>query len=169
MRRPTKSKKFKLQKRHSELQEIELLESWIELSKPHSGSNPLSLSPLPEKSRIGKLPDGSFSRYAGVEKFSQLPLSKRTKDGLAESKYSRMTDIQRASLPHSLCARDILGAAKTGSGKTLAFIIPVCTWSGIVGNNLVVECILILIVFLVCRGYIDFLFFLFGYEPNIVL
>ncbi|XP_022888426.1 DEAD-box ATP-dependent RNA helicase 32 isoform X1 [Olea europaea var. sylvestris] len=125
MRRPTKSKKFKLQKRHSELQEIELLESWIELSKPHSGSNPLSLSPLPEKSRIGKLPGGSFSRYAGVEKFSQLPLSKRTKDGLAESKYSRMTDIQRASLPHSLCARDILGAAKTGSGKTLAFIIPV--------------------------------------------
>lgn len=36
-----------------------------------------------------------------------------------------MTDIQRASLPHSLCGRDILGAAKTGSGKTLAFVIPV--------------------------------------------
>ncbi|KAA8523687.1 hypothetical protein F0562_010110 [Nyssa sinensis] len=36
-----------------------------------------------------------------------------------------MTDIQRASLPHALCGRDILGAAKTGSGKTLAFIIPV--------------------------------------------
>lgn len=36
-----------------------------------------------------------------------------------------MTDIQRASLPHSLCGRDILGAAKTGSGKTLAFIIPI--------------------------------------------
>ncbi|KNA17422.1 hypothetical protein SOVF_080280, partial [Spinacia oleracea] len=31
----------------------------------------------------------------------------------------------RASLPHSLCGRDILGAAQTGSGKTLAFIIPV--------------------------------------------
>ncbi|CBI26627.3 unnamed protein product, partial [Vitis vinifera] len=36
-----------------------------------------------------------------------------------------MTEIQRASLPHSLCGRDILGAAKTGSGKTLAFLIPV--------------------------------------------
>jgi superfamily II DNA/RNA helicase len=36
-----------------------------------------------------------------------------------------MTDIQRASLPHALCGRDVLGAAKTGSGKTLAFIIPV--------------------------------------------
>ncbi|GAB4830058.1 hypothetical protein Ancab_019699 [Ancistrocladus abbreviatus] len=36
-----------------------------------------------------------------------------------------MTEIQRASLPHSLCGRDILGASKTGSGKTLAFVIPV--------------------------------------------
>ena len=30
----------------------------------------------------------------------------------------------RASLPHALAGRDILGAAKTGSGKTLAFVIP---------------------------------------------
>ncbi|KAK6946936.1 DEAD/DEAH box helicase domain [Dillenia turbinata] len=36
-----------------------------------------------------------------------------------------MTDIRRASLPHALCGRDVLGAGKTGSGKTLAFIIPV--------------------------------------------
>src|SRR2546423_1518444 len=36
-----------------------------------------------------------------------------------------MTDIQRAALPHALCGRDVLGAAKTGSGKTLAFLIPV--------------------------------------------
>lgn len=36
-----------------------------------------------------------------------------------------MTPIQRASLPHSLFARDILGMAKTGSGKTLAFVIPI--------------------------------------------
>eukprot|EP01105_Mastigella_eilhardi_P025125 TRINITY_DN6726_c0_g2_i1.p1 TRINITY_DN6726_c0_g2~~TRINITY_DN6726_c0_g2_i1.p1 ORF type:complete len:767 (-),score=232.55 TRINITY_DN6726_c0_g2_i1:5-2005(-) len=35
-----------------------------------------------------------------------------------------MTPIQRATLPHALAGRDILGAAKTGSGKTLAFIIP---------------------------------------------
>ena len=36
-----------------------------------------------------------------------------------------MTPVQKQSLLHSLCRRDILGAAKTGSGKTLAFLIPV--------------------------------------------
>jgi superfamily II DNA/RNA helicase len=36
-----------------------------------------------------------------------------------------MTDIQRAAIPHILCGRDLLGAAKTGSGKTLAFVVPV--------------------------------------------
>ncbi|KAM0943806.1 putative RNA helicase [Dioscorea sansibarensis] len=36
-----------------------------------------------------------------------------------------MSEIQRASLPHTLSGRDVLGAAKTGSGKTLAFIIPI--------------------------------------------
>lgn len=35
-----------------------------------------------------------------------------------------MTVIQRASIPHSIGGRDVLGAAKTGSGKTLAFVIP---------------------------------------------
>lgn len=39
--------------------------------------------------------------------------------------YHELTDIQRASIPHALVGRDILGAAKTGSGKTLAFVIPV--------------------------------------------
>ncbi|KAK6149297.1 hypothetical protein DH2020_016822 [Rehmannia glutinosa] len=123
MRRP-KTKKFKIQNRLSEVKEIELLESWIASAKPDSGSNPLSLTP-PKKSPIGILPDGSYSPYSGAEKFSQLPLSKKTKDGLAGASYSKMTDIQRASLPHSLCGRDILGAAKTGSGKTMAFVIPV--------------------------------------------
>ncbi|GAA0171369.1 RNA helicase [Lithospermum erythrorhizon] len=123
--RGTKSRKFKVQVRNHEAQEIELIEAWIEWGQPESGSNPLSLPPLPEKSPIGRLPDGTFSRYAGAEKFSQLPLSKKTKDGLNQAKYKKMTDIQRASLPHSLCGRDILGAAKTGSGKTLAFIIPI--------------------------------------------
>ncbi|XP_073308560.1 DEAD-box ATP-dependent RNA helicase 32 [Primulina huaijiensis] len=120
-----KTSKFKLQNRLSEVNEIELLNSWIDSGKPDSGTNPLSQPHPPEKGRIGRLPDGSFSPYSGAEKFTQLPLSKKTKDGLTQAEYSKMTDIQRASLPHSLCGRDILGAAKTGSGKTLAFVIPV--------------------------------------------
>ncbi|KAK4355252.1 hypothetical protein RND71_024223 [Anisodus tanguticus] len=126
MRKQTpKSRKAKIQNRLSEVNEIELLEAWIESGKPESGSNPLSLDPLPHKGPVGRLTDGSFSRYAGCDRFSQLPVSKKTKDGLTQCKYKTMTDIQRASIPHSLCGRDILGAAKTGSGKTLAFVIPV--------------------------------------------
>ncbi|XP_057725869.1 DEAD-box ATP-dependent RNA helicase 32 [Arachis stenosperma] len=124
MRRP-KSKDFRKQQRISEESEIELLKSWIESQKPESGSNPMSLPPLPKNAPVGRVDDTAFSRYAGVGRFQQLPLSKKTKDGLRAAKFVSMTEIQRASLPHALCGRDILGAAKTGSGKTLAFIIPV--------------------------------------------
>ncbi|KAI4308019.1 hypothetical protein L6164_031138 [Bauhinia variegata] len=124
MRRP-KSREFRKQQRLSEENEIKLLNSWIQSQKPDSGSNPMSFPPLPPKSPIGRIDDNTFSRYAGVTRFHQLPLSNNTKDGLREAKFVDMTDIQRASLPHALCGRDILGAAKTGSGKTLAFIIPV--------------------------------------------
>ncbi|XP_050219490.1 DEAD-box ATP-dependent RNA helicase 32 [Mercurialis annua] len=121
----SKSKERKKQVRNVEQEEIKLLNEWIESQKPDSGSNPLALPALPEKSPIGRLQDGSFSRYAGSTKFRELPISKKTMDGLKKSKFVSMTEIQRASLPHSLCGRDILGAAKTGSGKTLAFVIPI--------------------------------------------
>ncbi|XP_076888095.1 DEAD-box ATP-dependent RNA helicase 32-like [Bidens hawaiensis] len=124
MKKP-KSKQVRIQGRQSELQEIELLNKWIQFGKPESGSNPLSLPPLPAKSPVGRIDDNTYSQYAGCTKFQQLPISKNLKDGLRQSGYKDMTSIQRASLPHSLCGRDILGAAKTGSGKTLAFIIPV--------------------------------------------
>ncbi|WJX59476.1 DEAD-box ATP-dependent RNA helicase 32 [Trifolium repens] len=124
MKRP-KSKEFRKQQRLSEEDEINLLNSWIQAQKPDSGTNPMSLTPLPKTSPVGRLADNTFSRYAGVVRFEQLPLSKKTKDALRASKFVSMTDIQRASLPHALCGRDVLGAAKTGSGKTLAFIIPV--------------------------------------------
>lgn len=123
--RPPKSRESRKQKRLSEVQEIELLESWIQNGRPESGSNPLSLPPPPKDAPVGRIDDGTFSAYAGSQRFDQLPVSQKTKDGLKEAKFTKMTEIQRASLPHSLCGRDILGAAKTGSGKTLAFIIPV--------------------------------------------
>ncbi|KAK3027946.1 hypothetical protein RJ639_039413 [Escallonia herrerae] len=127
MKKP-KSKSLRIQKRLSEVQEIQLLESWLESNKPDSGSNPLALPPLPSGAPVGRIDDNTFSRYAGCKKFDQMPLSKKTKDGLKGSKFSKMTDIQKASLPHALCGRDILGAAKTGSGKTLAFVIPVSAY-----------------------------------------
>ncbi|KAL5735979.1 hypothetical protein ACOSQ2_030767 [Xanthoceras sorbifolium] len=109
-----------------ETEEIELLNSWIHSQRPESGSNPLSSPPLDKKEPVGRVGEGdNFSRYAGASRFDQLPISRRTKNGLKGAGFVKMTEIQRASLPHSLCGRDILGAAKTGSGKTLAFVIPV--------------------------------------------
>ena len=60
-----------------------------------------------------------------IERFTDLPLSIQTQEGLRRTGYTTPTDIQRTSIPLSLIGRDILGAAKTGSGKTLAFLIPV--------------------------------------------
>ncbi|TQD92521.1 hypothetical protein C1H46_021857 [Malus baccata] len=125
MRKP-KSKKSRMQSKHSELQEVELLKSWIESQQPERGSNPTSLPALPLDARAGRLDSTRFSRYAGATRFDQLPISKKTKDALRQSKnYVQMSDIQRACLPHALCGRDVCGAAKTGSGKTLAFVIPI--------------------------------------------
>ncbi|KAL0034107.1 hypothetical protein WJX79_009163 [Trebouxia sp. C0005] len=97
-----------------EAAEIEQLEQILESGKPAPNTDVLAQS------------NGSKSgTYVGAKKFDELPISQNTKDGLAQSKFTQLTAIQRASLPHALCGRDILGAAKTGSGKTLAFLIPV--------------------------------------------
>ncbi|KAI9344517.1 P-loop containing nucleoside triphosphate hydrolase protein [Zopfochytrium polystomum] len=66
-----------------------------------------------------------LANSTAVTSFSQLPLSRNMQSGLKKSSFIDMTEIQKASLPYSLCGRDVLGAAKTGSGKTLAFLIPV--------------------------------------------
>ncbi|CAG9772358.1 unnamed protein product [Ceutorhynchus assimilis] len=60
-----------------------------------------------------------------VTKFVELPISQKTIKALKESKYLKLTDIQKASIPLALKGKDILGAAQTGSGKTLAFLIPI--------------------------------------------
>ena len=68
-----------------------------------------------------KAPDGS--EYI-KSKFQDLPISKQTLTGLTKCDYHIMTPVQRATLPHALALRDILGTATTGSGKTLSFLIP---------------------------------------------
>lgn len=74
---------------------------------------------------MAKAAAGEYSDYGASTRFDELPLSKKTKDALRQAGYKEMSEIQRAALPHALCGRDVLGAAKTGSGKTLAFVIPV--------------------------------------------
>ena len=70
------------------------------------------------------------SRYVDLSSeeltiFSDLPLSKRTLDGLKAAGYETLTEIQRETILLALKGSDVLGAAKTGSGKTLAFLVPV--------------------------------------------
>ncbi|KAF5102099.1 hypothetical protein D0Z00_000559 [Geotrichum galactomycetum] len=67
----------------------------------------------------------AFTLDSSVSKFSQLPLSDNTKDGLQQSHFIKTTDIQLKTILPALKGRDILGAARTGSGKTLAFLVPV--------------------------------------------
>ena len=70
-------------------------------------------------------PAAAAAGFGAARAFAELPLSGATRGGLAGAKYTQLTAIQRAAIPHALAGRDILGAAKTGSGKTLAFLVPV--------------------------------------------
>ena len=97
-----------------EAAEIEKIEQLLESNKPAPGTDVLALSN-----------NGKNGGYVAARKFDELPISQYSKDGLSQSGFTQLTAIQRAALPHALCSRDILGAAKTGSGKTLAFLIPV--------------------------------------------
>ena len=96
--------------------EIKSLQSRIESEAPARGSsNLLDAEDLPSDYNVS---------YPSATLFSQLPISERTLRGLGDCHYTELTPIQRAAIPHALCGRDILGAARTGSGKTLAFIVP---------------------------------------------
>lgn len=124
MRRPQHRVAAK-QTRLREVDEIRLLNEWIDAGKPLPGTKP----PPPSKSAgpapAPALAAGEHPAYSACTLFDELPLSQKTKDGLRKAGFTEMSEIQRAALPHALCGRDVLGAAKTGSGKTLAFVIPV--------------------------------------------
>ncbi len=101
--------------RRSKLEDVEIQEinKILEEEAPPRGSNPLAMTKQSER-----------PTFAASRKFEDFPLSSATKGALKECKFTSLTAIQRAALPHALCGRDVLGAAKTGSGKTLAFLIP---------------------------------------------
>ena len=44
---------------------------------------------------------------------------------LTAARFSTMTPVQAAAIPHALQGKDVLATAQTGTGKTLAFLIPV--------------------------------------------
>ena len=128
----TKKKKppFRRKKdsRLAEAEEIEAIEARLKEGAPARGSNPLASSLEINKEGEKETEEGRdavTATFVGAKLFEQLPVSDRTKRGLADAKFVHMTAIQRAALPHALCGRDVLGAAKTGSGKTLTFLIPV--------------------------------------------
>ncbi|KFD56453.1 hypothetical protein M514_02557 [Trichuris suis] len=64
-------------------------------------------------------------KSSDIQTFSDIPLSKKTLNGLNRCGYVTPTEIQREGILLALRGFDVLGAAKTGSGKTLAFAIPV--------------------------------------------
>ena len=106
--------------------EIRTLEKTIAEGAPAPGTNPLAaIDPPHVAGGPAAAATGVPTSYASARTFDDLPLSGYTLEGLQSSKYTTLTAIQRAALPHALAGRDILGAAKTGSGKTLAFLIPV--------------------------------------------
>eukprot|EP00742_Colponemidia_sp_Colp-10_P006076 GILJ01006502.1.p1 GENE.GILJ01006502.1~~GILJ01006502.1.p1 ORF type:complete len:882 (+),score=196.31 GILJ01006502.1:48-2693(+) len=101
--------------------EIKQLEQRILAEAPAPGTLPAG-----PKTKEENGSNGAASGPALTHKlFTELPLSKATLKGLGKCKFTKLTEIQRAAIPHALTNRDILGAARTGSGKTLAFLIPI--------------------------------------------
>jgi ATP-dependent RNA helicase DDX10/DBP4 len=56
-------------------------------------------------------------------RFSDLPISKASVNGLFKAKFVKLTDVQRATVPHGIAGRDLVVCARTGSGKTLCYLL----------------------------------------------
>ena len=115
----------KQQKRSAaEADEIASIEAALQEGAPPRGSNPRAAA----AAVAGGAANGAAGAtgaaapaaagWAAARRFDDLPISEYSKQGLREAKYINLTAVQRAALPHALCGRDVLGAAKTGSGAT---------------------------------------------------
>ncbi|KAI9321647.1 ATP-dependent RNA helicase HAS1 [Dichotomocladium elegans] len=56
--------------------------------------------------------------------FESLDVCEKTRNGIKDMGFEKMTEVQARTIPPLMAGRDVLGAAKTGSGKTLAMLIP---------------------------------------------
>ena len=122
LNKKNKSKKKEKKKSKTELaiEEIESLNKRILNELPPTGKFSTSTE---EQSSVDQSKLEIWEKP--YSKFKDLPISSKTIQGLSFSKYFNLTPIQRATLPHTLGGRDLLGASKTGSGKTLCFLIPI--------------------------------------------
>jgi ATP-dependent RNA helicase DDX10/DBP4 len=120
-----KAPKPRLLRRRKELNEIEqiqahllppnahhatysiILQERITQQAPPPGSNPLAF----DKSDATVETAG----YAAARLFAELPLSFKTQSALKKANFITMTDVQRATIPHALVGRDVMGSAKTGN------------------------------------------------------
>ena len=107
--------KQKVKRSKAESDEIAAIERALAEGAPPHGINPLALPPPAAEG--GEAPQQPS--VAAAKRFDELPISEYSKQGLREAKYFSLTAVQRAALPHALCGRDVLGAAKTGSGAAL--------------------------------------------------
>ena len=106
----------KMKRINTQIKEIEEIRERLDKETPPCGHYPKLTDENNETIALNLRPKVNFKDIA---------ISKKTLRGLLDDKKYKMTPIQRASIPHSLYNRDILGASKTGSGKTIAFAIPV--------------------------------------------
>jgi probable ATP-dependent RNA helicase DDX4 len=60
-----------------------------------------------------------------INTFSDLITSQLLLDNIKRAGYTKMTPIQRYTIPAMAANHDIVGCAQTGSGKTAAFLLPV--------------------------------------------
>ncbi|OII73119.1 RNA SFII helicase [Cryptosporidium ubiquitum] len=123
-------RKNKINTRYNDEQEIKILRNRIIIELPCRGkcwNNPniLKNSNIDSKNTEFLTKRTKIEDIMSLDLFSDLPISRRTLEGLKAEGYHQMTLIQKNSLPHSLQGRDIIGQARTGSGKTLAFVIPI--------------------------------------------
>ncbi|XP_075595886.1 putative ATP-dependent RNA helicase DDX4 [Balearica regulorum gibbericeps] len=57
--------------------------------------------------------------------FEEANLSQTLNMNIAKAGYSKLTPVQKYSIPIILAGRDLMACAQTGSGKTAAFLLPI--------------------------------------------
>ncbi len=60
-----------------------------------------------------------------INTFNDFPLDKRILQAIHDMGFEEPSPVQKATIPHILQGKDVIGQAQTGTGKTAAFGIPI--------------------------------------------